>query len=106
MQSVHLDTASPPIVIATDEKSITFTTKVKALVAFEAEFRFYYDNVALGLEVKSVEEDIEFQLAITVCREISTTLDIINVDVAEKRMEIDFGYVQPFEGEDPTFEKY
>ena len=84
MQSVHLDTASPPIVIATDDKSITFTINVKALVAFEAEFRFYHDNVTLGFEVKSVEEDIEFQLAITVCREISTTLNVLNVDVAEK----------------------
>ena len=106
MQGVRLNTASPPIVIAADDKSITFTINVKALVAFEAEFRFYLDNVTLGIEVKSVEEDIEFQLAITVCREVSTTLHVLNVDVAEKRLDIDFGYVQPFEDEDPTFEKY
>lgn len=66
MQSVHLETASTPIVIATDAKSVTFTINVKALVAFEAEFRFYVkdsidkDYVALGLEVQSVEEDVEF----------------------------------------------
>jgi len=53
MQSVHLGTASPPIVIATDEKSITFTITVKALVAFEAEFRFQHDNVTLGFEAKT-----------------------------------------------------
>jgi hypothetical protein len=31
---------------------------------------------------------------------------IIDVEVAKKRLEVDFGYVQPFSNEDPTFEKY
>jgi hypothetical protein len=112
MQSVDLETASPPVVIAADEKSVTFTINVKALVAFEAEFRFYVkdsidkDYVALGSEVQSVEQDVEFQLAITVLRDISTEPDVLYVEVAEKRIEIDFGYVQLFADEDPTFEKY
>jgi hypothetical protein len=57
-------------------------------------------------EVYSTEDYIEFQLAITVSRNMSPELHVIDVEVAKKRLEVDFGYVQPFPNEDPTFEKY
>jgi hypothetical protein len=112
MQSIRLETASSPIVIAADKQNVTFTINVQALVAFEAEFHFYVkdfigkDYVPLGTEIKFIEDDVKFQLAITVSRSISTGPDVLDVAITKQRIEVDFGYVQPFENEDPTFEKY
>ena len=99
-------TASHPIIIATDEQSVTFTINVKALVAFEAEFRFYFSDTTLGGGVNSTNDYIKFQIAISVSRDISNEPNVIAVEVAKNRIEVDFGYVQPFGDEDPTFEKY
>jgi hypothetical protein len=41
-----------------------------------------------------------------VSRDISNEPNVIAVEVAKNRIEVDFGYVQPFGDEDPTFEKY
>jgi len=60
----------------------------------------------LGGGVNSTDDYINFQIAISVSRDISNELNVIAVEVAENRIEVDFGYVQPFGDEDPTFEKY
>ena len=95
MQWVNLETASAPIVIAADEKAVTFTTNVKALVAFEANF---------GSERISVEDEIEFELVITVLRDIDPEPRVVDVEVAKKHLAVDFGEI--FCSEDPTHEKY
>jgi len=95
MQCVNPETASAPIVIAADDKAVTFTTNVKAIVAFEADF---------GSERNSVEDEIEFQLVITVLRDIDPEPHVVDVQVAKKRLAVDFGYI--FSNEDPTHEKY
>jgi hypothetical protein len=95
MQWVNLETASAPIVIAADEKAVTFTTNVIALVAFEANF---------GSERISVEDEIEFELVITVLRDIDSEPRVVDVEVAKKHLAVDFGEI--FCSEDPTHEKY
>ena len=95
MQYVDRDTASAPTVIAADEKAVTFTTNVKAIVAFEAHF---------GSERISVENEIEFELVITVLRDIDPEPHVVDVEVAKKRLVADFGDI--FINEDPTHEKY
>jgi hypothetical protein len=89
------ETASAPIVIAVDEKTVTFTTNVKALIAFEANF---------GSERISVEDEIEFQLVITVFRDIDPEPRVVDVQVAKEHLAVDFGEI--FCNEDPTHEKY
>jgi hypothetical protein len=112
MQYVNPETASAPIVIATDQDSVTFTTAVNALVAFEAEFSFYVkdgndnDYVPLASEVRAVEDHRKFQIAITISRNIKAKPEVVDVVVTKRKIDVDFGYVQPFENEDPTFEKY
>jgi hypothetical protein len=95
MQWVDRDTASAPTVIAADEKAVTFTTYVKALVGFEAYF---------GSERIYVEDEIEFELVITVLRNIDPEPHVVDVEVAKKRLAADFGDI--FINEDPTHEKY
>jgi hypothetical protein len=48
MQYVKTDTASAPIVIAADDDTVTFTTNVKAVVAFDADFSFYVRDVSIA----------------------------------------------------------
>ena len=64
------------------------------------------DYVPLGSERCSVEDEIEFQLVITVLQDIDPAPQVVDVEVAMKRIEVDFGYVTPIPNEDPTHEKY
>jgi hypothetical protein len=95
MQWVNRDTASAPRVIAADENAVTFTTNVKAIVGFEANF---------GSERIYVEDESEFELVITVLRDIDPEPHVVDVEVAKKRLAADFGYISI--NEDPTHEKY
>jgi hypothetical protein len=95
MQWVDCDTASAPIVIAADEKAVTFTTNVKSIVGFEAYF---------GSERLYVEDEIEFELVITVLRDIDPEPHVVDVEFTKKRLTADFGYI--FTNEDPTHGKY
>jgi predicted nucleic acid-binding protein len=112
LQSIDVQSASHPIVINADDEAVTFTTRVKALVLFEANFSFsvrdYVDKdyVSLGSEEFSVEETEEFQLVITVGRDLDPEPQVIEVEVVKQRFEVNFGEVEPFPGEDPTHEKY
>lgn len=112
LQSLNAETATAPVVIASDEESVTFRTKVRGLVNFEADFQAYSydsldkDNVPLGSRNVNHEEEVIFDLLITVSRELGGEPDIIEVEVAPLRLSIDFGWVDVFKDEDPTFEKY
>ncbi len=112
MQWVDLSTASDPVVIAADDETVTFTINVEAVVAFEANFSFYVedsidrDYVPLGDQEFSTEDRIQFQLAITVPRDLDLAAENFDVEVAKRHIEVDFGFVEPFPGEDPTHEKY
>jgi hypothetical protein len=112
LQAVDASTATAPVVIAADDQSVTFTTTVEANVAFEAEFNFFVtdaidrDHVSLGEEYYSVEERNDFQLAITVLRDLEPEPQVVEAELTKRDLWVNFGYVEPFRGEDPTHEKY
>lgn len=112
LQYVDLDSASDPIVVAADDEVVTFTMNVTAKVNFEASFGFVVrdgidrDYVSLGSEIESVEKDIVFHVAITVQRNTTGGPVPIDVEVESRRIDVDFGFVDPFRNEDPTHEKY
>ncbi|MFA5951992.1 MAG: PIN domain-containing protein [Hyphomicrobium sp.] len=112
LQTLIADTATPPTIISSDADTVTFRTKVQGLVSFEAEFDAYSydsldkDNVLLGTATATKEDSVIFDLVLTVSRKVDGEPDVIQVDVAPVRVSIDFGYVNVFEDEDPTHEKY
>ncbi|WP_027037097.1 PIN domain-containing protein [Mesorhizobium ciceri] len=113
VQYIDVDKLEPPVVIAEDADQVTFTVKVIAKVGFEAEFNFYAhdsidgDNVGLGSQSSYQEEDVPFEITISVAREmVGDQFDVLDVSVTSRRIVVDFGYVDPFPGEDPTHEKY
>lgn len=112
LQYVLPDKIGPPTVIAVNGETVTFTVRVDALVGFEALFSFYVtdsvdrDDVSLGSEEAYVERTLPFELTITADRSLEDGPEFHEVEVAKKRFEVDFGYVEAFPNEDPTHEKY
>jgi hypothetical protein len=112
MQHVDPETASAPVVIAADDETVTFTTKLKAIVSFDAEFTFfardfaYNDYVRHRTKPYTTEDEIEFDLVITVLRHLDPEPQVVGVEVGKRRLEVDFGTLEPFPHEDPTHEKY
>lgn len=112
LQSVTWETAGSPVVIAADDDVVTFTTLVEALVDFEASFRFEVrdsidrDYVSLGSEDVSKQVTVEFELAITVPRDPDEGMESIEVEVARRHIQVDFGTVEPFQSENPYHERY
>jgi hypothetical protein len=101
-----------PTIIAVDGATVTFTIRVEAVVEFEALFSFYLydsfdkDSVRLGAEEASSLEAIPFDLTIKADRSLIDGPVFHEVEVARKRFEVDFGYVEVFLNEDPNHEKY
>jgi hypothetical protein len=112
MQYPNLESVTAPIIISADDEKVTFTIKLEALVAFEAEFHSYVrdsidgDNVPLGSATATTEQTLTFELVITVSRQIDPEPEPLDVEVAPPRLSIHFGHVDPFPDEDPTHEKY
>lgn len=112
LQYVSPQNIGQPTVIAVDGETVTFTVRVEAVVGFEASFSFYVtdsidrDEVSLGSEEAYVEKTLPFELTITADRSLEDGPVFHEVEVAKKRFEVDFGYVEAFPNEDPTHEKY
>ena len=109
VQSIDLATATSPTVIAATEDDVTFTTRVDALIAFEAEFRAFVRDegeVPLGTVTETKEETITCELIITVAKDLDPEPTPIGADVRLPQLAVHFGYVHPFRDEDPTYEKY
>lgn len=112
LQSVDWEAAGAPVVIAADDDVVTFTTLVAARVSFEASFRFEVrdsidrDYVSLGSEDVSKDVTVDFELAITVPRDPDEGMDSIEVEVARRHIQVDFGTVEPFQSENPHHERY
>jgi hypothetical protein len=112
LQSVHWEAAGAPIVIAADDNVVTFTTFLPARVTFEASFSFEVrdsidrDYVSLGSEDVSTEVTVDFELAITVPRDLDEGMDSIEVEMARRHIQVDFGTVEPFQSENPHDERY
>ena len=111
LQWVDENSATNPVVIDSDESSVTFTTEVEATVGFQAYFTFYVkdcidkDYMSLGSTEAYTEDRIDFQLVVTVLRNLESEDRVVNVEVADKNLTVNFGYIEPFY-EDPTHEKY
>ena len=112
MLSVDLDSATSPVVIAADDEKVTFVVSLPALVEYEANVSFYaYDGVDkdylyLTTETFSTTQTDNFQVAITVGREMEHELQVHSVDIAKQDHSINLGPVEPFLNENPNLEKY
>lgn len=112
MQTLSPATATNPIIISADDESVTFSTRIEALVGFEAEFHTYVhdsidgDDVPLGSVTEYTEETHTFELIVSVSRDLDPEPQPLSVDVAPPKLSVHFGYVDPFKNEDPTHEKY
>ena len=100
-------------IIAVDGETLTFTVEVEAIVDFEASFSFYAivdkidkDYVDIGSVVANVEKTLSFDLTIRADRSLENGLIFHEVEVTKKPFEVDFGYIEAFQNEDPTYEKY
>ena len=112
LQYVSPESIGQPTVIAVDGETVTFSVGVEAVVGFEASFEFFVtdsidkDEISLGSEEAYVEKSIPFDLTITADRLLEDGPVFHEVEVAKKRFVVDFGYVEAFPNEDPTYEKY
>ncbi len=104
VQWVDLESASNPVVIDTNDETVTFTVNIEAVVEFEANFRFYVrDSIDKGPFLLSAEnfltkDRVEFQLAITVSRDLDPEPEVVDVEIFKKHIKVDFGEVEPFSG--------
>ena len=113
LQYIDHATISAPLVVSSDPENVTLAVKVVAKVGFEASFDFYAhdyadgDNVHVSSASSYIEKDIPFDLTIEVNRQTNVKeIEILEVSVNSGSISVDFGYVDPFPGEDPTHEKY
>ncbi|MFC2966871.1 PIN domain-containing protein [Acidimangrovimonas pyrenivorans] len=112
LQTVGFDSLSNPIITDANDEEVSFTVSVEADVLFEAGFTFYaYDSidkdyVTLSTEYAEIESKHTFKLVVTVSRDLDPEPEPISVAVVKDRLEVNFGYVEPFPNEDPTHEKY
>ena len=102
-----------PTVIGVDGKTVTFTVEVEAIVDFEASFSFYVivdkideDYFDIGSVVANVEKTLSFDLTVRIDRSLENGLIFHEVEVTKMPFEVNFGYVEAFLDEDPTYEKY
>jgi hypothetical protein len=112
LQYVDNDTIEPPIVVAEDNDQVTLTVKAIAKVGFEASLSFFAhdsidrDSVGLGSRTLYREEDLPFEITISVAREADGQIEVNEVNITSRRFVVNFGYVDPFPDEDPSSEKY
>jgi hypothetical protein len=110
LQSIDWDSASAPVVVASDDDSVTFSFNLTALVGFEALFSYFHhdsidrDYVSIGSEEEYKERHIEFELVLEVSRDDDP--EIFEAQIAKRYFEVNFGEIEPFRNEDPTHEKY
>lgn len=100
-------------VVSFGGKQITFAVKLTVEMQFYADFNFFVhdhvdrDEVTIGSATADKMVDVPIEATITASYEDDyKELDVIEVAIGSRNLEIDFGYVDPFAGEDPTFEKY
>lgn len=108
-----IDEIGDPTVVAFGGKQITFTVKLTATLEFYADFYFFVhdhvdgDDVNIGSASASKQADVQVQATITATYgETPAHIEDVEVTVTGPGIEVDFGYVDPYEDEDPTFEKY
>ncbi len=112
LRLVKFETLSNPTIIDANDETVSFTVSVDAVIQFEAEFTFYaYDSfdkdyVALSTEYAETQSTHTFKLVMTVSRDLDPEPNPISVTVVKDRLEINFGYVEPFPNDDPSHEKY
>ena len=101
-----------PIVIASDEDTITFILSIYVQVQFQAMFNFYIDDpidgdeIYLTSEEADKEETVHFDLTITAQRSLEESLLIHEVETEKYMPSIDFDYVEVSPYEDPRYEEY
>jgi hypothetical protein len=111
LEAIDFKSTSSPIVIANSKNETTFTVKIRCSVNFSATFAFYVrdsidrDIVNLGSQNEEVLNEIEISVTITATEE-DNTFSIVDSQASQQPIYADFGSIEPFKDEDPTFEKY
>lgn len=111
LQEIPSDQIGNPIVIAVDTETVTLALQVEALIYFEACFYMYVSKVdgeliEIGAIWPCVEKTVEFDLTITAFRSPKNKPLFQKVEVDKRLIKVDFGFVDAFPNEDPTYEKY
>ena len=113
LQSIDTANIASAVVIAEDDDGITLTVTVPATIGFEATFNFYAhdsidgDDISLGSQTPYTEDNLAFEIDISVARTVDPAdFEDAVVSIRSRQIAVDFGYVDPFPHDDPTFEKY
>jgi predicted nucleic acid-binding protein len=112
LQHIDLTKAQPALPISMSDDDVTFVVELPVLVNFTSNFEFFIydgvdkDYVEFGSEEFEKEQFVDISLTITVERDIAQGPNIVSCEATLKNNDIDFGYLQPFRDDDPTFEKY
>lgn len=100
-------------VVSFGGKQITFTVNLTVAVQFYADAIFWINDYVDGDEVTVANEavdrtmDVPMEVTITATYEDGyTDLEVDDVSVATGRVRVDYGYIDPFAGENPNHEKY
>lgn len=101
LKVINLDEDLSPLVVASDDDTVTFSIDVDATVDFDAEFSFSVkdgidrDYVPLGSSSVSTTEVVKFPVVITVTRSVDPMPELVDAEVTRTRITADFGYVEP-----------
>lgn len=112
MIEVGIELSTKPTVIAADRETVSFTLEVNAVVDIGVEFTFFtlFD---LDDDWKEIGRDSIYQtfdetipILFVAERDISNGVKLLKVEASREPILANFGRIEAFAGEDPSFEKY
>ena len=101
LEAINLDDDLSPLVVTSDDETVTFSIDIDATVDFDAGFSFSgkdgidRDYVPLGSSSASTTEVIKFPMVITVTRSVDPLPELVDAEVKRTRITANFGYVEP-----------
>lgn len=108
---ILMDTLTEPVVLATDDTSVTFSIDLTVKARFNAVFSFaVWDSidknyVGMGSESTDTIDEVTLTLTIVAERDISKGIQNREVSVSQRTFTVDFGHVDAFPDE-PEDDRY
>ena len=105
---IDFSNALSPIVIDANEVDVTFSIVLDVRIRFDASFTFYFtdgidkDEVLLGSQSFSTEDNVLATLVITTLRNTNPEPKVVDVEISIDVYEIHFGEVEPYFLNDPS----
>lgn len=99
-----------PIRFTQDQLIVAVAVDVQ--VDFSCDFNFFvYDSidkedVPMGSTSAETSMDLVVEVLVTLGGEMPVCDEVQDVEIMKQRVDVDFGYIDPFQHEDPTHEKY